>query len=201
MDRHAAALQQLELALGYQDLLGRQRVLIDASRVAHKLTDNTRAARYLSEAMAEEPDDIEGQRALLQLSLTLHAESAAGLDSLSLPAIDELLAREDWQAAYDAALRMPTTSARALARFLYLSERLQEKGAPDAALDVLSRAMDAHSCSANLYWALVPVLAKLERYDDALAAIEILRALPDGERHALALSLEFEKAHSTQLAA
>jgi hypothetical protein len=46
---------------------------------------------------------------------------------------------------------------------------------------VLGRAIDAYPTSAHLYWTLIQSLTDVQRVDDALQALEILRSLPDGE--------------------
>ena len=55
---------------------------------------------------------------------------------------------------------------------------MDEEGASEAALDVLSHALDSLPQSTHLYWLLVRVLKNLGRYEDAQLAVEILEGLP-----------------------
>jgi hypothetical protein len=43
---------------------------------------------------------------------------------------------------------------------------------------LLGRTLDTHAPTQRVYWPLVQVLKDLERIDDALNALEVLRTLP-----------------------
>lgn len=47
---------------------------------------------------------------------------------------------------------------------------------------MLSRALDAHAQSQPVYWLLVALFMDLERYDDALTAVEVLQLLQRSTR-------------------
>jgi hypothetical protein len=107
-------------------------------------------------------------------------------ESSDVGPVEQAIAAGDWQAAYDAVRRLSPGSNAALARVLFVALRLQEGGAPEAALDLLSPALEAHPQCAQLYWQTTQVLTELGAFEDALTALEILRQLPDGERFAKA---------------
>ena len=84
----------------------------------------------------------------------------------------------DWQSAYDVARTLRGGTMAEAARLLFVALRLQNDGAPQAALNLLVRLHDAQPELPQVHALLTSVLADLGRYDDALASNEILRKLP-----------------------
>jgi glycosyltransferase involved in cell wall biosynthesis len=165
------ALPQLEMALADAELLNRGQTARSAARVALNLGDAAKAARWLSESRRHAAADFDTQVDLLKLRVSL--AERADLDEVS-PVERALIAR-DWQAAYDASRSAPLDDAFESASVIHVAERLHEQGASDAALDLLERVMEARSDWPKIYWLLMQVLAALGRYDDALAAADVIR--------------------------
>jgi hypothetical protein len=69
---------------------------------------------------------------------------------------------------------------------LFVATRLQRGGAADAALGLLERLYDAQPRLPEVHALLVGVLKDLGRYDDALAANEILQTLLIDQKQAAA---------------
>jgi tetratricopeptide (TPR) repeat protein len=175
--RAALAMQQAELALQDAGLLNRARVAGDAARIAAHLGRAQAVMRWLSEAAAHTSDEYESQSELLQLRLKL-------LTPEDLSSVEQALVQRDWQLAYDRAIGIPLDSAFASAVVMYIAECLQAEGAAEAALDLLQRTIDSRPHWTRVYWLLVQVLAKLGKYQDAMAAVEVLRQLEASERPA-----------------
>lgn len=94
----------------------------------------------------------------------------------TLTAIDKALAKEDFQAAYDTAMQIRLGSEGALKRLLAVADELHNRGASDAALDILNRGFDTYAGVPQLYFQLVHVLVALDREEDAQLALELLQA-------------------------
>jgi hypothetical protein len=94
----------------------------------------------------------------------------------TLTTIDRAIASEDWQAAYDGMMSARIGSPAALKRLLTVANELHQRGASDAALDVLNRGFDTYQGIPQLYFQLVHVLVALDREDDAKMALELLQA-------------------------
>jgi tetratricopeptide (TPR) repeat protein len=163
----------------------RRNVAFQAAQLASRAGNAESAYMWLPRASEEAADDIDAQLAVLQLRLVIPTSPAADYASPT-EAVDAALAARDWQAAYDAVLALPLRGGDSFARVLFVAMRLREQGDPRAALDVLGGALDAYPTSAPLYWQLVDVLTELERFEDALAAVEVLRQLPGNEHVTLA---------------
>jgi tetratricopeptide (TPR) repeat protein len=163
----------------------RRNVAFQAGQLAISAGEFASARTWLVRATAEAGEDLDAQLAVLQLRLAIPGPTPVEYAS-ALESVDAAIATRDWQAAYDAVLALPLGSTPELARVLYIASRLQEQGAPDAALDVLGRALDVYPRSAPLYWLLIGVFTDVERVEDALAAVEVLRQLPAGPEAALA---------------
>jgi glycosyltransferase involved in cell wall biosynthesis len=163
----------------------RRNVAFQAAQLAIRAGNAESAYMWLPRASEEAADDIDAQLAVLQLRLVIPTSPAADYASPT-EAVDAALAARDWQAAYDAVLALPLRGGDSFARVLFVAMRLREQGDPRAALDVLGGALDAYPTSAPLYWQLVDVLTELERFEDALAAVEVLRQLPGNEHVTLA---------------
>jgi hypothetical protein len=99
----------------------------------------------------------------------------------TLTAIDRALAGEDFQGAYDSALKVRLGSAGALRRLLKVADALHQRGASDAALDILTRGFDIYPGTPRLYFQLVHVFVALDRLDDARMALELLQASTGGD--------------------
>jgi len=92
----------------------------------------------------------------------------------TLADIDRAIASEDWQAAYDGAMSVKL-GAGALKRLLKVADELHQRGASDAALDLLDRGIDPYAGTPQLYFQLVQVLVALDREEDAQLALELLK--------------------------
>lgn len=93
----------------------------------------------------------------------------------TLTGIDQAIAIEDFQSAYDGAMQVRLGSAGALKRLLAVANELHTRGASDAALDILNRGFDTYAGAPQLYFQLVHVLVALDREDDAQMALELLQ--------------------------
>ena len=185
---------RLHLALVDEQLGLVEQALQDLSRATDELPDEhqfnvavlgariaarrgARVARpWFERAAACAPDSLDAHAALLELRLAIPELIDTTTDD-SFSALDRDLANQEWQAAYDAAMRLPLEDLAALARVLYLAGCLRERGAADAALDLLDRALDAHPRTRPVYWRLTSVLIDLDRYADAQIALEVLQLL------------------------
>jgi tetratricopeptide (TPR) repeat protein len=168
----------------YAQVLASKRVELATQSAALALRHGRRAAAgvWFERAAEAAPDDVQTHLRALDFKVTALRDDIRwqnGPDAFG--GLDQALAGSDWQAAYDLAMGMSLGQTNALARVLFLSGKLREQGAPEAALDVLGRALDAYPTSAHLYWTLIQSLTDVQRVDDALQALEILRSLPDGE--------------------
>jgi tetratricopeptide (TPR) repeat protein len=137
-------------------------------------SDQRRLARdWRERALATTPDELQLQSQLFDLSRSIGRVD----EDVDLWRLDGCIAVVDWQQAYETAGRLALGTQAALVRMRYVAERLAEGGAHDAALDVLNRVLDAYPPSRETLWLLVQVLTRAERYDDALAATNILQEL------------------------
>src|SRR5919202_4657812 len=151
------ALDQLERA--YPDLLPEARsvVSLQAVALAVRATAPLDGLRWLARARADAPDRVVEQTKLLEVALRMRA-----LTSLTpLDGVERAVASEDWQAAYDAALTLPARGAAAYTRLLLVAAQLRSRGAADAALQLLDRALDALPTDAGVYWELMRTLSDL----------------------------------------
>ncbi len=95
------------------------------------------------------------------------------MSAATLTQIDQAIVSEDWQAAYDAAMSVKLGQG-ALKRLLRVADELHQRGASDAALDLLDRGIDIYKGTPQLYFQLVHVLVALDREEDAQLALELL---------------------------
>jgi tetratricopeptide (TPR) repeat protein len=137
--------------------------------------------RWLRHATRAVPSDLETHQALLNMVLEALRRDAEMVGADVAGPLERALAAEDWQAAYDTLMALPLGTPAALARVLFLAGRLREQRAPEAALDVLERAIDVYEPSGQLYWPLLQTLKDLDRFEDAQAAIDVLRQLQGSE--------------------
>jgi tetratricopeptide (TPR) repeat protein len=136
------------------------------------------ALTWAARARQYAPQDLPSQLELLDLELSLPAES---LRVGPFAGLDRAMCKGDWQAAYDAAVRVGLDSSAAVARLVRLAGYLTEEGAADAALDLLERVLDTQTAEAAVYWQLVRVLTALGRPDQAAEALEVLESLGAAE--------------------
>jgi tetratricopeptide (TPR) repeat protein len=169
-----AALQQLELVLADPELRGRGDVALSAVRLAVEVGDTASLARSLEDVAQPDDADFDGHLRLLEL----RAVAGAPLRPLGVfGQLDAAIGLADWQAAYDVALRLSGRTTAEAARVLFVASRLQQGGAPAAALNLLGRLHDAQPELPAVHALLTSVLKDLGRYDDALAANQILQRL------------------------
>jgi glycosyltransferase involved in cell wall biosynthesis len=175
LEEPQSALAELERALPDMPTGQRFSAALLCAKLALDADDCDGTLQRLEVASEVAPDEVESQSELLRLRL----EALRGVTALPeaglYDSLDGALAFGEWQAAYDAALCLNSAGAASLVRMLHLASELRDRRAPEAALDVLTRAVDAHPASAPLYWLLVQVLTDLERFDDALVATEVLK--------------------------
>jgi glycosyltransferase involved in cell wall biosynthesis len=176
-----SALSQLRDA--FVDLPARLQygLAMQAAQLAGLMRQHAETDRWLVQAAHAAPDDLEAHQSLLRLTLDALRRAPAGGGSAVGGPLERALAAEEWQAAYDTAMALPLGTARALAPILFLAGRLREQGAPEPALDLLERAVDTYEPSRPLYWLLMQTLKDLDRFDDALAAIEVMHQLPGAD--------------------
>jgi hypothetical protein len=173
-----AALATLHQAFVELPLPLRYRTALQGAQLAKRMRQ-PETNRWLEYAAQTAPDELEAHQALLHVILdTLRGTPALVGAAVGGP-LERALAAADWQAAYELAVVLPLGTHGALARILFLVDQLRQKSAPEAALDLLGRAIDVHEPSRPLYWPLMQILKDLDRFDDALAAIEVLRTLPE----------------------
>jgi tetratricopeptide (TPR) repeat protein len=174
MDNPQSALRQVELAFADPELVDKGEAAASALRLSVQIGDLSNLARYLEVATPPGEDDLAGHLQRLELR-ALTAPTPTTLRLVS--PIDRSIALRDWQAAYDAALSLHGRRTPDAARLLFIAGRLQRAGAPEAALDLLERLLDDQPALPQLHQALIQVLADLHRFEDALAATEILQTL------------------------
>jgi hypothetical protein len=132
------------------------------------------ARDWLAEAIQHTPEDLEAHLALFAASCALESHLPGAASYGPLGAVERAYVGADWQAAYDAAMYTPLSGAAMLARMLVVADGLRQSGATEAALDVLSRALDNYPGEPAVYGALVPVLTELGRIQDAQAAAQLV---------------------------
>ena len=170
MGDQARALEQLEAAYAELTPEGRAVVSLEAARLAVRAQAPLDALRWFARAREQVADDVDAQNKLLELALLIR-----GLTTLvGLDAVERAVAGEDWQAAYDAAMALPTQGAHSYVRLVLVSSHLRALGAPDAALTLLERAMDAVPNDAHVYWELMRTLTDLGRFEDAQMAVQAI---------------------------
>jgi tetratricopeptide (TPR) repeat protein len=136
------------------------------------------AQRWAARARHHAAQDLTLHLDLLDFELGLPADTAR---TDRFVEIDHALAARDWQAAYDAALRLPLDGMAAIARLYRVGVALMDLEAPDAAVDVLGRAADSEIQEPRVYWALVRAFNALERHEDAANALAILESIQAAE--------------------
>jgi tetratricopeptide (TPR) repeat protein len=168
-----AALEQLERA--YPDLPPRARAIVSlqALGLAVRADAPLDALRWLSRAREDAPDEVDAQTQLVERALQACALTAL----VDLDPLEQALADDDWQAAYDLGMQLPPTGAASYARLLLVASNLRVRGAADAALQLLGRALDILPDDRRVYWELVRTLSDLGRFDDAEAALQVLQGV------------------------
>ena len=66
-------------------------------------------------------------------------------------------------------------SPGSIGRLVHVASGLKQAGAPDAALDLLDRVLDAPDLPPSAHWLLVKTLTAVGRYEDADATVELMR--------------------------
>ena len=166
-----SALDQLERAYPELPEHARGVVALQSGALAVRAAAAGEAVRWLERARRDAADEIEPQTQLLQLALQV-----CGLTPLApLDAVERALAEEDWQAAYDAARVLPARGAAGYVRLLKVATELRSRGAAEASLHLLERALDSVPKDKQVYWQLIRTLTDLGRYEDAELAVEAVR--------------------------
>jgi glycosyltransferase involved in cell wall biosynthesis len=172
LDDFGACLEAMQLATDEAPQAVHAKYALITAQVAARLGKLDVASRWLLVAAEWADDDVQIHIDILRERL--------GLAQLStnLPALEQAIVHEDWQAAYQEAMVLPLDRPAALAQLLLVGDRLREGGAPDAALDLLNRALDGSAPTVPLYWRLTQTLTDLGRFDDAVMASDALRHIP-----------------------
>jgi tetratricopeptide (TPR) repeat protein len=169
-----AAGQQVELVLADPEVRQRSDVMSAAVRLAIQVGHSASMSRCLEVVPQPAEADFEGTMLLLELR-ALASPASKSLRALS--STDRAVTLGDWQAAADAALQLVGQTMADAARLLFVAARLEAAGAPAAALKLLEHLYNTQPALPQLHIALTRVLAGLGRYDDAMAANEILQQL------------------------
>jgi tetratricopeptide (TPR) repeat protein len=147
---------------------------LDPSVIAAKLGDARRARRWLTDVVNATPDVLESHIELSRVAVLVER----ALPGAALPGTMDVaaaIARDDWQAAYDLSMSTTQGSASALASLLLVADGLNASGQPDAAINLLSQALDLYEQTPAIYWALIQVMVQQGRIDDAESALILLR--------------------------
>jgi glycosyltransferase involved in cell wall biosynthesis len=177
-----SALREMDRAFSEAPAGKRLEIATHAAELALSRQQRAEALTWLARAAEAAPDDLEVHTQLLHLKLrAVRGVPSSATDAGAFAELDASLARQDWQTGYELGMRLPQGKADALARVLYLASELRQRGAAEAALDLLARAVDTYPPSTALYWPLIQVLKDLQRFDDALAAAEVLSHLSRDE--------------------
>jgi tetratricopeptide (TPR) repeat protein len=175
-----AALRQVELGLADPELHDRGELAGIAVRLALEVDDMLSLARCLADVSQPPADDLAGH--LRHLELRALAGPAPVQPEVPDP-VERAVGLGNWQIAYDAARGLSGQTMAEAARMLFVATRLQRGGAAEAALNVLGRLYDAQPALPEMHALLVSVLKDLGRYDDALAANDILQLLLVDQHH------------------
>jgi glycosyltransferase involved in cell wall biosynthesis len=167
------ALQELELA--YPELPAGARGLVSLQALALSVRAGAPldGLQWHGRARQDAPDEVDAQLKLFELALLLR--QLTGLASLD--PVEAAVAREDWQAAYDAAMALQPRGAATYAKLVLVAAHLRAGGAADAALQLLERALDTVTNHPQVYWELVRTLTDLGRFEDAQMAVEAVQVL------------------------
>jgi tetratricopeptide (TPR) repeat protein len=170
------ALQDLDAA--FADLPQRQRghVAVESAALALRCTAYELAEQWLERAAKYVDATSQVQQRLMEMRIDLfkHYPQAAARTDQSL-ALEVAVAGEDWQTAYDAALSLDVEAPGSIGRLLHVASGLKQAGGPDAALDVLDRALQAPDLPQSAYWLLLSTLTEVGRFEDADATVELMR--------------------------
>jgi predicted Zn-dependent protease len=135
------------------------------------------AAAYRWAARAHEltaTDDLDQHLEIVDREFALPAETTR---TGTYAAFDRAVSRQNWQKVYDEASQLPLAEMAAVARLLRVSNTFIDEGAPDAALDLLERALDAYPRESMVYWSLIRALNALGRHAEAADALAVLESL------------------------
>lgn len=171
------ALAEINAAYAEAPSHRRQQLARNAAQYAAAGNRPNIALQWIGEAQQLDSESLDYQLETLQLKLQVLGRAPVAEDDL-YGAIDTAVHAGDWQAAYDAGKELGLGGTATLSRLVYLASRLREMGAPEAALVLLGRTLDAYAPTSRVYWLLIQVLKDLDRIDDALNAVEVLRNLP-----------------------
>ncbi len=175
--RPREALEQLDHVRDEAALPKRLELARTAASLAAKLADPARALNWCALAGELAGDDLPAQCDLFELRVATLKSGPQRLDPSLASDLERAVAADDWQTVYDRALADPIEGFQALAALLVVAEALRRREAPEAALDLLTRALDRFPARPEIYWGLVEVLKDLKRFDDALVATEVLTQL------------------------
>jgi tetratricopeptide (TPR) repeat protein len=149
----------------------------DAARVALMAGQPARGEPWLRRAADNTGDNFEAQLQLLHLGVELARLQPDAKPALGSPQlVEQAIAGDDWQLAYEATLVVDLTWRGAIAGIVFVAAKLREEGAPDAALDLLGRGIETGTGSEKFYLLLVQTLRDLGRFDEALEVLELLNS-------------------------
>jgi tetratricopeptide (TPR) repeat protein len=172
------SLEYLEQSLVDAPVQQLANIASDAVRVTLLAKQPERGEAWLQRAVEYAGNDLEQQLKFVELGVELAGvEPEAVLAVAGSPRLTyQAIARDDWQLAYESVMSMDVNSAAAIAHIVRVAASLREQGAPDAALDLLSRGLDSGSAAGErFYLLLVQTLKDLGRWDEALEVLELLK--------------------------
>jgi tetratricopeptide (TPR) repeat protein len=171
------ALKELALAFDTAPAETRCEIATEAGWLAIRAGAIEAARDWVGRAAACSPEDYAAQARVVDLSWAVCARAGTTTWAHDAYPVESAAAADDWQAAYDAVMRMPLDHPLSLARLVNLARRVRELGDSTAALDVLGRGLDLNPTTPEFYWLLVQTLTDLGRYEDANAAVAVLDVL------------------------
>src|SRR5947209_20294335 len=104
-----------------------------AQELISTVGDAATARTWLAEAIQETPNDLDAHLALFATSVVLESHLPGSAIEGPLGAVERAYVRDDWQAAYDAAMYTPLSGAAMLARMLVVADGLRPSGSTEAA--------------------------------------------------------------------
>jgi predicted Zn-dependent protease len=151
-----------------------QVVDLELAAIVDELGDARHARCWLTAVLKNTPDALVPHIQLSQ-TVVLLERAVPGSAMPGVMDVESAIARDDWQTAYDLCISNTQPSSRALASLMLVVDALNAAEQYDAVLELLSRAVDLYEGTTAVYWALVQVLVKQGRLEDAEAALLLLR--------------------------
>lgn len=170
------ALADISAAFGDLDQRHRGRVALEAAALALRHSAFESAQRWLMLAAEHIERSVASEQRLMELRIDLFKRypQATARSDQNL-ALEVAVAGEDWQAAYEAAMRLDVGQPGSIGRLLHVANGLRQAGAPDAVLDLMDCALESPDLPQSAYFLLLSTLKDVGRFEDAEAALELMR--------------------------